>query len=82
MKKIVLVLALSGLIGAAATPAMACEGGKCTKENCTDAGKAKKEKKSAKTTLSKTADAHACCKKNATAKAEVTKTEKETKAQQ
>ncbi|MBD1396228.1 hypothetical protein H9Q13_03540 [Pontibacter sp. JH31] len=48
MKKIVLALALSGFAGAGiATPALACEGGKCTMEHTDKNGKTKKGKKAA-----------------------------------
>jgi hypothetical protein len=88
MKKLVLVLAIAGFIGAGATPAFACEGGKCNMEH---ADKDKKGKKSKKGTASAeschmkgaTADtgktASCCVKKDA--KAEASKETKGTKTQ-
>ncbi|MER2998372.1 hypothetical protein [Pontibacter populi] len=86
MKKLVLVLALAGFMGAGATPAMACEGGKCKMEH---ADKDKKGKKDKKTTASaeschmksETADAGkpaSCCVKK-DAKADASKAAKATK---
>ncbi|MBX0332089.1 hypothetical protein K3G39_02450 [Pontibacter sp. HSC-14F20] len=49
MKKIVLALALTGFLGAGlATPALACEGGKCKMEHTDKNGKSKKAKKGEK----------------------------------
>ena len=48
MKKIVLALALAGFLAAGtATPALACEGGKCTMDHAAQTSKTKKGKKAA-----------------------------------
>ena len=86
MKKLVLVLALAGFMGAGATPAFACEGGKCKMEHSDKDKKGKKGKKASASTESchmKSATAEAgktasCCAKK-DAKADATKTTKETK---
>lgn len=89
MKKLILVLALTGFIGTGATPAFACEGGKCKMEQASKNKKSKKSKKSAATAESchmkeVTAEAGktpACCMKKDAAKAEVSTETKEIKAQ-
>ncbi|MBC5773436.1 hypothetical protein H8S95_05115 [Pontibacter sp. KCTC 32443] len=87
MKKLVLVLALAGFIGAGATPAIACEGGKCKMEHADKDKKSKKGKKAASAESchmeSTTADAGktpSCCMKK-DAKAGASKETKETKTQ-
>lgn len=83
MKKIVLVLAIAGFIGAGTTTAFACEGGKCKMEHADKAKKGKKGKKAAEscqmaTTATDNKEAKpACCMKKDAAKAE---TGKETKS--
>ncbi len=90
MKKIILSLALAAFIGAGTvTPALACEGGKCTMAHNDKDAKSKKGKKAAAKSeschMTKTASAAgstpACCMKKDGAKAETTKTIKEAKAQ-
>lgn len=91
MKKIVLALALAGFMGAGiATPALACEGGKCKMEHADKNGKTKKGKKAAAPGESchmmtatandaeKPTTAKSCCAKPEASKAE---TSKETKSQ-
>lgn len=86
MKKLVLVLAMAGFIGAGATPAFACEGGKCKMEHADKDKSGKKGKKTAAAAESchmkgATADAGktaSCCMKKDT-KADASKTTKETK---
>ncbi|SIT79510.1 hypothetical protein [Pontibacter indicus] len=89
MKKLVLVLALAGFVGAGmATPALACEGGKCKMEHADKDGKTKKSKKGDKaeschmmaaTTDAKdgkataSASGKSCCAKKDAPKAEATK---------
>ncbi|MDO6391355.1 hypothetical protein Q4E40_14540 [Pontibacter sp. BT731] len=49
MKRLILALALAGFAGAGvATPAFACEGGKCKMEHASKDGKTKKAKKGEK----------------------------------
>lgn len=89
MKKLVLALALAGFVGAGmATPALACEGGKCKMEHADKDGKTKKSKKGDKaeschmvaaTTDAKdgkataSASGKSCCPKKDAPKAEATK---------
>ncbi|MBC5991739.1 hypothetical protein [Pontibacter cellulosilyticus] len=85
MKKILLALALVGLLGSAA-PALACEGGKCTMQYTEkDGGKKKKSKKAAakaeschmnKETATATGATKSCCAKPEAGKAEAAKEEK------
>lgn len=86
MKKLVLVLALAGFLGAGASPAIACEGGKCKMEHSDKDKKGKKDKKATASAESchmkpATADsgktASCCMKKDA--KADASKTSKESK---
>ncbi|WP_299699750.1 hypothetical protein [uncultured Pontibacter sp.] len=93
MKKIVLALALAGFVGAGmASPALACEGGKCKMEHTDKNGKTKKARKGEKaeschmTTASTAAkeDGKAtaaapmsCCSKKDAPKAEAAKETKE-----
>ncbi|GAB3201313.1 hypothetical protein ABID22_003808 [Pontibacter aydingkolensis] len=81
MKKVILALAVVGLLGSAA-PAMACEGGKCTMEHATK--KSKKGKKAAAkdeschmtkeaTASTGATPAKSCCVKPDAAKADATK---------
>lgn len=93
MKKIVLALALAGFVGAGmATPALACEGGKCNMEHTDKDGKTKKAKKGEKaeschmmtaSTTAKDGKATAAAPMSCCAKKEAPKTEaaKETKNQ-
>lgn len=87
MKKLVLVLAMAGFIGAGATPAIACEGGKCKMEHTDKDKKSKKGKKTAaaeschmKSATAEAGKTASCCMKK-DAKAEASKTNKETKTQ-
>ncbi|MBB6610270.1 hypothetical protein H7F15_04400 [Pontibacter sp. Tf4] len=91
MKKLVMVLALAGFMGAGAAPAFACEGGKCKMEHSDKDKKSKKGKKADATAESchmakptadgKPAEKPACCMKKDTAKADAAKDAKETKTQ-
>lgn len=88
MKKLVLALALAGFAGAGiATPALACEGGKCTMEMAGKGGKKGKkgakaescqmvESASAKDGKATTAAPKSCCAKKDAPKAEAAKTSK------
>ncbi|WP_018477861.1 hypothetical protein [Pontibacter roseus] len=89
MKRFILTIALAGFLGAGiASPALACEGGKCKMEHSDKTGKAKKGKKGAQSeschattataSTSGTAAAKSCCAKKDAPKAEAAK---ETKAQ-
>jgi hypothetical protein len=81
MKKLVLVLAIAGFMGASATSALACEGGKCKMEHTDKDKKGKKNKKATASVeschmKSETADAGktaSCCMKKETAKTEAAK---------
>ena len=87
MKKLVLVLALAGFMGAGATSAFACEGGTCKMAH---SDKDKKSKKNGKKTTASPESCHmksataeagkttSCCMKK-DAKADASKTTKETK---
>ncbi|SIQ96542.1 hypothetical protein [Pontibacter lucknowensis] len=93
MKRLVLALALAGFVGAGvATPALACEGGKCKMEHSDKNGKTKKAKKGEKAeachmTTAASADAKegkataaapmSCCAKKDAPKAEAAKETKE-----
>ena len=87
MKKLVLVLAMAGFLGAGATPAFACEGGKCKMEHSDKDKSGKKGKKTAaaaeschmKGATSEAGKTASCCMKK-DAKADASKTTKETKA--
>ncbi|MBF8962472.1 hypothetical protein I0P70_04360 [Pontibacter sp. FD36] len=92
MKRLVLALALAGFVGAGvATPALACEGGKCKMEHTDKDGKTKKGKKGEKAeschmTATATSDKDikataaapkSCCAKKDAPKAEAAKETKE-----
>lgn len=93
MKKIVLTLALAGFVSAGiATPALACEGGKCKMEHTDKDGKTKKASKGQKaeachmtaaTTAAKEEDKAraaapmSCCAKKDAPKSEANKETKE-----
>ncbi|HEY4651386.1 MAG TPA: hypothetical protein VIG72_08225 [Pontibacter sp.] len=84
MKKLVLILAMAGFMGAGAVAAYACEGGKCKMEHAAKDKKGRKGKKAAESCHMATATAEnkeakpACCMKKGTAASE---TAKETKKQ-
>ncbi|WP_299986188.1 hypothetical protein [uncultured Pontibacter sp.] len=92
MKRLVLALALAGFVGVGvATPALACEGGKCKMEHTDKDGKTKKGKKGEKAeschmTATATSDKDgkatatapkSCCAKKDAPKAEAAKETKE-----
>jgi hypothetical protein len=85
MKKFVLALALAGFVGAGiATPALACEGGKCKMEHADKSGKKAKKGAKAESCHMTTAEAKdgkattaaapmSCCAKKEAPKAEAAK---------
>ncbi len=77
MKRIILAIAVFGLLGASA-PAIACDGGKCTMDHSKDGPKTKKSKKAAKEeschmTESSKEKTKSCCVKPEASKADDSK---------